>query len=197
MTATGAEIYCKICVVDAVDEKARTVDVSPLDESAPILGVNLQANQGGEAGLVAFPAKGSHVVVAFLNDAAAVVVLSEQADKVCGIVGGDTPVKLTAESNSLTVSVGDTEITADGKKHITFNGGSLGGLIAIQKLTDKINELVDAFNGHTHTLMSGLVQVAPTPNGIMNGNAITVPAIMSKAEKLKKSDYENENIKHG
>ena len=31
--------------VTAVDKEARTVDVQPLNEDAPLLGVNLQANQ--------------------------------------------------------------------------------------------------------------------------------------------------------
>lgn len=45
MAAAGTEPYCKVCTVDAVDEDARTVDCTPLDEGAPLVGVNLQANQ--------------------------------------------------------------------------------------------------------------------------------------------------------
>ena len=38
LAMTGSEIYCKVCTVDSVDEKARTVDCTPLDESAPLVG---------------------------------------------------------------------------------------------------------------------------------------------------------------
>ncbi len=36
-----------VCTVDAVDKTARTIDCTPLNENAPLLGVNLQANQSG------------------------------------------------------------------------------------------------------------------------------------------------------
>ena len=36
MAAAGTEPYCKVCTVDAVDEDARTVDCTPLDEGAPL-----------------------------------------------------------------------------------------------------------------------------------------------------------------
>mgnify|MGYP000810857739 FL=1 len=52
LAMTGSEIYCKVCTVDSVDEKARTVDCTPLDESAPLVGVNLQANQEGGLSLI-------------------------------------------------------------------------------------------------------------------------------------------------
>ena len=78
---TGSEIYCKVCTVDSVDEKARTVDCTPLDESAPLVGVNLQANQEGDTGVVCFPAVGSYVIVAFITPAVAAVVLCDKIDK--------------------------------------------------------------------------------------------------------------------
>ena len=59
MAAAGTEPYCKVCTVDAVDEDARTVDCTPLDEGAPLVGVNLQANQECGEGVVLFPAVGS------------------------------------------------------------------------------------------------------------------------------------------
>ena len=39
----GRQSVSLVCTVDAVDKTARTVDCTPLDESAPLLGVNLQA----------------------------------------------------------------------------------------------------------------------------------------------------------
>lgn len=90
----GVEIYCKFCTVDSVDERARTVDCTPLDESAPLVGVNLQANQEGDTGVVCFPAVGSYVIVAFISPAVAAVVLCDKIDKA-------------------QLSIGKTQITVD------------------------------------------------------------------------------------
>ena len=53
------ELYFKVCIVDEIDEEARTIECTPIDESAPFTGVNLQADQNGEDGVVLFPAKDS------------------------------------------------------------------------------------------------------------------------------------------
>jgi len=196
LTDSGAELYCKICTVDDINKDARTIDVSPLDESAPILGVNLQANQDETDGFVAFPKKGAHVVVAFLSDATAVAVVFGAVESVIWTIGEDKPVEITAEKSNLKISIGDTTIEADDQKQIKFNGGENDGLVIIKNLTDKINELVDAFNNHTHLLASGAVAVAGSPAAQSNPAPINIPAITSKATKLNKSDYENTKIKH-
>ena len=68
MAQNGTEMYNKICVVDSVDEDMRTIECTPIDEGAPLLGVNLQANQEQEDGVVSFPAVGSYVLVGFSED---------------------------------------------------------------------------------------------------------------------------------
>lgn len=62
---------------------------------------------------------------------------------------------------------------------IVINGGKLGGLINIEQLTDKINELVNTFNSHTHQGTHGPTQV-PTQS----------------ASAFSKGDYEDETVKH-
>lgn len=68
---------------------------------------------------------------------------------------------------------------------IVINGGKFGGLINIEQLTDKINELVEAFNAHTH-------QVTVSHPG---GTFTTVKPTCS-AKSFKKDDYEDAKIKH-
>lgn len=68
---------------------------------------------------------------------------------------------------------------------IVINGGKLGGLINIEQLTDKINELVKTFNQHTHQ-----VTVAHP------GGTFTTVAPGSTASDFKKGDYEDDKIKH-
>ena len=188
----GSEIYCKICTVDAVDRTARTVDYTPIDEGAPLVGVNLQANQGGEAGIVPFPAVGSYVVVAFISPSVAVTVLCEEIDTL-QINIGRSSATITAEG--IDAAVGDTtvRITAEG---ITFNGGKLGGLVVIEKLTQTINDLIQAFNTHTHVLPIGSVAVTGTATAQSNPAPVTVPAVTVSHPLAEAKNYEDNNVKH-
>jgi hypothetical protein len=68
---------------------------------------------------------------------------------------------------------------------IIINGGKLGGLINIEQLTDKINELVKTFNNHTHTV------TVSHPGG-----TFTTVSPGSSASSFNKDDYEDETIKH-
>lgn len=70
-------------------------------------------------------------------------------------------------------------LAVDHAESITLNGGKLGGLINIEQLTQKINELVQAFNAHTHQGFHG-------PTG---------PPLKT-AQQLKRGDYEDTTIKH-
>lgn len=187
----SADVHSLICVVDAVDKEKRTVDCSPIDESAPLLSVNLQANQESKHGIVVYPKVGSYVVVSFVAEGSAgVVTLTDEIDSVEVVIEQN---KATLNNEVATIQVGDDasiEITSNG---IVMNGGGFGGLIKIEELTKKINDLIDAFNSHTHTI----------PTIITNGSATTqtavqvaVPAPLSKAVKLNKADYEDVKVKH-
>jgi hypothetical protein len=68
----GEELYAKVCEVTVVDEAAKTADVAPVDGSAEIFGVPLQADTQGE-GLVVYPKVGSHVLVVFTSKHTAAV----------------------------------------------------------------------------------------------------------------------------
>lgn len=166
-----------ICTVTDVDTDARTVDCSPIDESAPILGVNLQANQGLASGIVLFPKVGSFVIVSMMHGGmGGCVIATEEVDKAEVVIGESSIV-----------------LTEDG---IVLNGGALGGLVKVEALTAKLNELIDTFNTHTHELPSGAVAVSGTATAQANAAPITVPAITSKHAKVARGDYENEKVKH-
>lgn len=172
----GANIEAQLCTVTAVDAAARTVDCEPLDESAPLLGVNLQANQGLTSGMVLIPKVGSYVIVALMNDG----------------VNGCVIATEDVERMELVIGEARVEVTEDG---IVLNGGALGGMVKVEELTSKLNELIDAFNNHTHTLMTGTVNVAGSATAQSNAAPITVPAITSKHTKVSRGDYENEKVK--
>jgi hypothetical protein len=97
---------------------------------------------------------------------------------------------LTADLNNMVV------LQVDEIESITINGGELGGLVKIQELTEKINELVDAFNRHTHTIATGAIATTGTAAAQANAKPVTVPAVMTKADRLRKEDYEDIAITH-
>lgn len=209
----GRQSVSLVCTVDAVDKTARTVDCTPLDESAPLLGVNLQANQGSTFGVVTFPKVGSYVVVGFVADGAAgVVLLTDEVESVEVAISDDTA-RISADREGVRVAVGDdtsaelaggrvgiavrdttVEITPEG---VTINGGGLGGLVKVEALTEKLNELIEAFNSHTHEIPAGVVAVAGSATAQSNPAPITVPPVTSGHPNVSRGDYENEKVKHG
>lgn len=192
LAMSGAELYCKICTVDAVDVEARTVDCTPIDESAPLVGVNLQASQDSSVGVVLFPAVGSYVIVAFITPAVAAVVLCDKIDKAQLSIG---KTQITVDAEVVDTSLGDTSfrITSEG---VQFNGGKLGGLLKIEQLTEKFNELIRAFNTHTHTIPVGGVPVTGTATAQSNPAPVEVPAVTQTMPEVKASDYEDAKVKH-
>ncbi len=173
MALTGLELYSKVCVVNEVDEAARTVDCTPIDETAPLLGVNLQANQGSEDGVVAIPAKDSYVVVSFISESIAVVVLAEKVDKIVLKIG-----ETTAE-------------LVDGE--IKLNGGTLGGLVVSQKTTDKLNALEGDIN-ELKALFTAWAPLAQDGGGALK-TAVTAWAEQQLTPTVA-TDLENDKIKH-
>jgi hypothetical protein len=75
---------------------------------------------------------------------------------------------------------------------ITINGGKLGGLIKIEELTKKINDLVSWCKNHTHSNANF--------SGTISGNAaegtLTIPAPIEAPTELKVEDYEDKKILH-
>lgn len=93
---------------------------------------------------------------------------------------------LSGDLNDLVV------IQVDEVEQIIINGGQLGGLVNIEELTAKINELVDAYNSHTHLLSPGSVTIGQ----LANTAPVNVPAVTKKAQRLNREDYEDKNITH-
>lgn len=78
-------------------------------------------------------------------------------------------------------------------EEIVFNQGE-NGMVIIDKLTDKLNELVKAFNSHVH---SGVITAVSGGSG---APAVGTPGNSAKptaeANEFKQSDYEDSKIKH-
>lgn len=145
----GRTVHLYQGIVRAVDGCLCEVEVDGL----AVPGVRLRASETDDGGqLLVVPKVGSAVIVGSLSgDLAELAVLA--IDK--------------AESITLTATT------------VTLNGGKLGGLVKVAELTQKLNELVQAFNGHTHTGTHG-----PTSPPV------------SQAKAFSKDDYEDTTVKH-
>ena len=97
---------------------------------------------------------------------------------------------LSSDLNDLVV------VQVDEVESIVINGGSLGGLVNIETLTDKINELVDAFNRHTHRIEAGGIQTVGSAAAQSNAVPVDVPAVGRKASRLNRRDYEDDKVMH-
>ena len=189
LAKTDGETVTLVCTVDAVDEKARTIDCTPLNEGAPLLGVNLQANQGANYGFWLYPEVGSFVIVGFVADGAAGVVLSTEKIKQAEVVIGDTSAVMDADGCRIKTANMSANINAD---NIIFNGGKLNGLVKIDDLTKRLNTIENEIN-KLKGIMAGWVPVAQD-----GGAALKTAAADWSADTLlltKRSDYENEKIK--
>ena len=189
----GRQTVSLVCTVDAVDKDARTVDCTPLDEGAPLLGVNLQANQGSKFGIVAFPRVGSYVVVGFVADGSAgVVLLTDDVESVEVVISKSTA-RIEADEEGVHVRMGDdtsAELTGEG---VILNGGSFGGMVKAEQLAQRINAIEKDIN----TLKNVFSAWVTTPND--GGAALKLAAAAWAGSLLtltQRSDYENGKVKH-
>lgn len=203
LALAGSEMYLTVCTVDAVDEKARTIDCTPINEGAQILGVNLQGNQEQEIGVVSFPAVGSDVVVGFINPAVAVVVLTTELSKAVITIGNteatveDNSVVLKTQKGSVTLTADNLKLDIDGttlelKKGLsTWNGGSetTANATELQKQLNKCKARID-------TIINALKSSAVAPQ---DGGATYKTNITAALSGLTAEDYSkiiDNKIKH-
>jgi hypothetical protein len=204
LALNGEELYLRVCTVDEVDEDARTVDCTPIDEGAPLVGVNLQADQNGTVGLVRFPEKGTDVVVGFMSPNVAVVLLAAQytkavftigeteivvQDKSISIVNGK--VKANIAEDSLKLDVDGTTLEMDGSVS-TWNGGSETTANAndLKKQLTTMSRRIDA-------LFNAIKSGVPAP--MDGGAAYKTSMIGILAAASQKEDFSNiidDKIKH-
>lgn len=167
-----------IGTVKEVDVKEGTCTVER-DGSPELHEVRLNAviDEGVTDTFTVIPAKGSFVWVISLGEATeGLVVATSKIERVMIRTGGIM-----------------VDVSADG---VVMNGGKLGGMIDTAKLTEKVNELAEAFNGHTHTIPSGGISTQGSASAQSTVTPVTVPAVGKKAAKLNKGDYEDEKVKH-
>lgn len=98
-----------------------------------------------------------------------------------------------SEVEKIEVCIGESTIeVSDGD--ITINGGKNDGLVKVAELTNKLNELVNAFNNHTH---SGVITAVSGGSG---DPAVGTPGNtgtpVNTAKTFTKDDYEDTKVTH-
>lgn len=184
------ELYFKVCIVDEIDEEARTIECTPIDESAPFTGVNLQADQNGEDGVVLFPAKDSYVVVGFLNPSVACVVLTTKITKVI-LTTEKVAIEVTDQTAEIKINDGSVLKLEDGK--VTFNDGSetmINGnelKTQLQTMSGRIDAIINAISS---------APIAPMDGGATFKGALVANLAPHLANKENFTQIVDDNIKH-
>lgn len=181
-----------MCTVDKVYKDTRTVDCTPLDEGAPLLGVNLQANQGSSFGVVSFPRVGSFVVVGFVAEGSAGIVLLTDDVESVEVVVSDKTTRAVLDEDGARIYVGEAtsaELAADG---VVLNGGKLGGAVKVEELTTRLNTIEKDINALKNVFSAWVV--APQDGGAALKGAASTWAGQSLT-LTKREDYENEKVK--
>ena len=190
----GRQSVSLVCTVDSVDKTARTVDCTPLDESAPLLGVNLQANQGSTVGVVLFPKVGSYVVVGFVADGAAgVVLLTDEVESVELVISDDTA-RISVDKDGVRVLMGDDTSAELTKEGVILNGGDFGGVVKVEQLTQRLNAIESDINT-LKNIFSSWVAVPQDGGAALSALAATWAGDL--LVQTQRGDYENEKVKHG
>lgn len=192
MAQGGRPTVSLMCTVDKVYKDTRTVDCTPLDEGAPLLGVNLQANQGSSFGVVSFPRVGSFVVVGFVAEGSAGVVLLTDDVESVEVVVSDKTTRAVLDEDGARIYVGEetsAELTADG---VVLNGGQLGGSVKVEELTTRLNTIEKDINALKNVFSAWAV--VPQDGGAALKGAASTWAGQSLT-LTKRGDYENEKVK--
>ena len=194
MAQGGKQVVNLICSVDAVDKDARTVDCTPLDESAPLLGVNLQANQGSQFGVVVFPRIGSYIVVGFVADGSAGVVLMTDDIESIEVVVSDDSSRMIIDEYGARIDVGDNtsvEVTKDG---VVLNDGCLGGMVKLQELKSNLDQLKSYVETMKSAISTGLNAVGASTAASGAAGAAAFDGAMAAA-LISFQDMENKKVK--
>jgi len=162
LTFKSERMYSEICTVVSVDETKRTCVCQPIDDSAQLQKVRLQSVGNQSKGLVCIPKVGSFVTVSFLDSRNGFITQTAELDKI----------------------LIDTDL-------VQFNGGSLDGMVKVNDLVTKLNNLENDIND----LKTVFSSWATTPND--GGAALKAAAATWYAASLTptvKSDLENKKI---
>ncbi len=186
----GDSVYNTLLgTVKAVDEGARTCDVLPIDGSAEIFGVRLNALlevDGDDKGEYNIPAVNSFVLVTLLDSANAFVSGFSVIDKKIGTIGKvvynvskDNGIDIKVDTDKAIIKIANSGRVDIKSEEVYFNNGNNGGVIKHSSLVSYLSELVTHLsdlktwaNTHVHPLGS---PNTTSPVNVFTGTAPTPP----------------------
>lgn len=172
---SGTQLTDKVnllsAIVDSVDEDKRTCVVTSLNSQGEYSLENVQLMASVDDGFLLIPAIDSTVMVAFSTMTPPFIAQYSAIDKVFIIVG-QSNVSLEISNEEILLEIADTKLSlTDGLTK--FNDGNLGGLLKvndvlqkINNLENKVNAIITIFNNHVHTGVTtgaGSSAISPTP----------------------------------
>ena len=181
------ELYLKIGTATEINQDEFTFTFTPLDEKSKVFDVRMKTiADNAQESIVIVPKEGTQVVVAFhSNTVGQCVIVKESSD-----IFLNTENKKESIATLYELICNDVQVTTES---FVFNGGAFEGLIKINDLTTKLNELVsevndfkDDYNLHKHVGVLSGVQVS----------GISDKIILDDMTDFNKDDYENPIIKH-
>lgn len=176
--------------VTSVDEAARTCNVDVLSGLGQTVIENVQLMASVDDGILLVPAIDSTIIVSYSTYNQPFVSLFSELSKVV-LVAGQNNASIQIDQNGVLLDIADTKMMISNGL-IKFNEGDLGGLVKVIELTEKlnalenkVNQIISAFNSHTHilTLSTGTGSAAPTASPVSGTLTPT-----------QRADIENEKI---
>lgn len=83
-------------------------------------------------------------------------------------------------------------LVVDEAERIEIGGATLGGLVNIEPLISGLNDLVDAYNRHTHSVHPGGVVVGE----LVNTAPVSIPKTPSQAKAFDREKIEDTRVQH-
>lgn len=164
-------LICEVCRVTKVDDF--TCDVESLLTDADLPGVRLKADSASDEGIIIKPAVDSYVLVVYLTPTDAFVAMADQIDEIW-------------------VKISDTTVKIN-KDEIVINGGDNKGLVKVEKLVERLNNVEDDVN-NLKTVFSSWVPVPQDGGAALKTAAGTW--FGTQLQKTETSQVENEKVKH-
>lgn len=135
------------------------------------------------------PVVGSQAAVAFLDsNLNTPIFVGMSAIAYIEIISGDVSATLDAENDVINLTTSEASINVSGST-ITFNGGSLGGLVEVGRLTKALNDLCLKIN----QIQSNILTHSHTVN---TNTATTTSTLYAHVDVpgFSNDDYENKNV---
>lgn len=189
---SGSQLTDKVsffaAIVDSVDEDSRTCTATTLNSQGEVTMENIKLMGSVDDGFLLIPALDSTIIIGYSTMNEPFVAQFSAIDKVVIIVG----------TNNVSIEITNDEILIENKDSklalsdslIKFNEGNLGGLVKVEQILEKINNLeskvnaiITAFNSHVHTgVTTGAGSSAVSPTQV--SGALT-PTTKSEIENTK------------